>query len=486
MTEKSNSLKTTGLSASINRKSFLIANLMLLAVNLAVFAVVSEHPERIGTPDEYSTIAQSIAFNGKYARYPIPFPEWESTTSYGRWVYRSAEPDAIRVPGYPVFLASFYKAFGYGKIVPVVANILVRMLAVNLVMLIFFRSFNPAMAVFFGVVNALDLSSLVYTFQLASEILFAFFLVASLLFYRKFSEAGNKGHLFVSFVLAGITVLVRAVAVLFPFVLLAAAVLKEKKNALKICAGFILALSLTLGPWVYRNYRVFNVPGLTAISGFNMFYHNAACTYMMERPGTSEYDAQNAMEREFASVIEKEEFRNKNSFEKSIILGRLGREYIMNRKLSYLKIHLKGSILSLTQSAGPIMLLLTGESRGTGILGKAVFRKKADTLGYFLSAIFIFYNLSLLCLYLLAILGLAKLAGKKGGNNLNFLIACVILYFLILPGPAVFTSFERFRAPVMPLILFFSSYGLFGGKIPLSPPFAKGEKIYSPPLAKEG
>ena len=47
-------------------------------------------------------------------------------------------------------------------------------------------------------------------------------------------------------------------------------------------------------------------------------------------------------------------------------------------------------------------------------------------------------------------------------NKKSFLIGFINLYLLILPGPAVFTSFERFRAPVMPLILFFSSYGILG------------------------
>ena len=195
-----------------------------------------------------------------------------------------------------------------------------------------------------------------------------------------------------------------------------------------------------------------------------MFYYNAAYTYIEENPGTSEYEAQNAMEKEFAPIIETEEFRRKNSFEKSVILGRLGREYVMDRKLSYLKAHFKGSILSLAQSSGPVTALLTGKSMGTGILGKAVFRKKVDTLGSLPSAIFILYNLFLMFLYLAALAGFLKLVRKREGNNLNFLIACVIFYFLVLPGPAVFTSFERFRAPLMPLILFFSSYGLFGRK----------------------
>lgn len=465
MTENKNSLKITGLSAGINRKSFLIVNLILLAVNLAVFAVVASHPERIAPADEYSTIAQGIAFSGKYIRFPVPYPEGESYNTFGRWVAGSPEPDSVRMPGYPVFLAVFYKIFGYEKILPVIAQIFIRMATINIVLLMFAPIFTPGMAVFFGAVNALDMSSLTHTFVLSSEIFFAFFLIASLIFYRKFSAAGNKGHLFVSFFLSGIAVLVRAVAVFFPFILLAAAVLKEKKNALRICAGFVLALSMTVGPWVYRNYKVFQIPRLTSITGFCLFYYNAAYTYIEENPGTSEYEAQNAMERKFAYVIESEEFQRRNSFEKSVILGRLGREYVMDRKLSYLKAHFKGSILSLPQSSGRIMMLFTGKSLGTGILSRAIFKKKTETLSIFPSAVFVFYNLFLFYLYFTAIKGFFHLLKiYRGNNNFNWVVFCIIGYFIILPGTSGFTSLERFRVPVMPLILFFSSYGLFGRK----------------------
>jgi hypothetical protein len=105
----------------------------------------------------------------------------------------------------------------------------------------------------------------------------------------------------------------------------------------------------------------------------------------------------------------------------------------MENKIDYIKAHLKGTIFSFIQIAGHIMFLITGESKGTGICASIFFKTdvKKDVL---LSAIiiYIFYG--------------------------------VFILFIFLPGPCVLTSFDRFRVPVMPFILFLASYGLFGGK----------------------
>jgi len=105
------------------------------------------------------------------------------------------------------------------------------------------------------------------------------------------------------------------------------------------------------------------------------------------------------------------------------------------------------------------------KSIGTGIFAKIIFRKSVESKSSILSPlIFIFYNFFLIFLYFIAIKGLFILFKKTKGKVFNFLIFFTILYFVILPGPAAFSSFDRFRVPVMPFILFLASYGLFGGK----------------------
>jgi len=451
----------------VGRKNFISINALLLIVNLMVFAIVARHPERIAMPDEYSTIAQNIAFSGKYTRYPVPFPEREieQTGNYMKWVDRSSEPDSIRVPGYPFFLSLFYRFFGYEKRIPVFAQMLIRLAVVNLALLTFYKVFNPQMTILFGIASALDISSTVYTYYLTSEILFTFFLIASVLFYGKFLETENKTNLFFSFILSGISILVRAVAVFSPFILLVAAIFKDRKGTLKICASFIIALSLTVGPWVYRNYRIFNVPGLTAVAGFNMFYYNAVGAYMMKNPGSGYEEAEPALEDKYAYVLKSKNFINKNSFEKSVILGKLGKEYIMENKLSYAKAHFKGIVLSFPQIAGPIMLLLTGKFRGTGIFASFLFRNQTMGRDFSLSVLFGLYNLLLVFLYLMAIRGFLNLVSKRREyNNLNYLVFFTMMYLILLPGPVGLCSFDRFRVPVMPFILFLSAYGLFGNR----------------------
>jgi len=273
-------------------------------------------------------------------------------------------------------------------------------------------------------------------------------------------------YLFASFLLSGICVLTRAVAIFLPLILLIAGLLKDRKNILKISLGLLLTISFTVGPWVYRNYKVFNVFGLTSLSGFNLFYDKAAYVYIMKNPGSSEDEAQKALEKKFASYIETEDFKRENSFKKSIVLGNLGKKYIMENKRSYIKAHFKGVLLSLTQIAGPFTFLLTGESKGTGIFASLVFNKDRKTgENFLLPLFFITYNIFLAFLYLAAFKGFLNLLKKdRGNNNFNYLYLVIAIYLLIFPGPGGFSSFDRFRVPIMPFILFLSAYGLFGGK----------------------
>jgi|GEM_PF-5327811 len=448
----------------MNKKIFISVNLSLLFLNLLFFTLIAKHPERIGTPDEYSKIAQGIAFSGKYIRHPIPYPETEDLSSnYMKWADINNNPDSIRMPGYPVFLSLFYKIFGYEKRFPVFANILLRLVTINIIFLMFYTTFNPHMAIFFGIISALDISSLVYTFYLTTEILFTFFLVLSIFSYKKFSISSDKRYLFLTFFLSGICVLIRAIAIFFPLILLIGSILKDRRYSLKIILCFFIALSWTVGPWVYRNYKVFNVPGLTAISGFNMFYYNAGGAYLMKYPGSSWEDAEQALEKKYAYVIESEDFKKKNSFEKSVILGNLGKQYIMENKIDYIKAHLKGTVFSLMQIAGRITFLITGKFKGTGIFASMFFKTalKKDLL---LSIIFTLYNLFLLFVYFMALKGCIELFKRYKDNNFNCIIFFTILYFMFLPGPCGLLDFDRFRVPVMPFILFLASYGLFGGK----------------------
>jgi hypothetical protein len=95
----------------VNKKSFIVVNLIFFIANLNVLGVVLPHPDRIRTLDEHSKIAQGIAFSWKYIRYPVLFYERESYSSYMRWVEGRPEPDNIRMHIYPFIAHNLFSFF---------------------------------------------------------------------------------------------------------------------------------------------------------------------------------------------------------------------------------------------------------------------------------------------------------------------------------------------------------------------------------------
>jgi 4-amino-4-deoxy-L-arabinose transferase-like glycosyltransferase len=216
----------------------------LLAIFLAALAVrvgvaLATAPQVYGDALEYDTIAVNLAAGHGFAMTPgVPTP--------------------IRGPGYPFFLALLYGLLGHSPAAALLAQALLGALLCPVVFDIALRLFNCRTALLSAWLTALFPVLAVYTGLLLTETLFTLFLALTVAAFVR-SEGGERpGPLFLSGLLLGLTTLIRATTILFPFGLFLALLASGTGRTFRKTAVALLAFGLALAPWTARNWARFH------------------------------------------------------------------------------------------------------------------------------------------------------------------------------------------------------------------------------------
>lgn len=275
-------------------KSLLTTSLLVLALlahAILLFVVIPKISQRLHTSynqevyaDGYDQLAANLADGNGYRMYP------------------DTAKTLMREPGYPILLAGIFSTFGNNFAVVKLANMLMafgvawlmirlsRELSHNQAMILgppLLFLFHPAILI----AESRGGIEMLYTLFLA---LFMCTLYAAVKSNRIWCYVASGGVL-------GLTLLVRSVPLLFPFLVLAYLLVFERQRnqtvliLLRNVALMMVAMLIVLSPWIIRNYRLTakfvptaSVVGASAQTGEYIVTHDSGDRYRVDREAAME------------------------------------------------------------------------------------------------------------------------------------------------------------------------------------------------------
>lgn len=209
------------------------------------------------------------------------------------------QPDAVRTPGYPTFIALVYAAWGVAPRAVIVAQAVVDSITALLVMGIAFKLLgggprSTRAAWLAGAVYAIYPTAWHYSLEMYVEVLLAFALTLFFFIALRPSRwqalwlgAACALNLLIKPNVVALPVL--GVVILWSQTAQSPRQLNEKQafsKALRAMALFMCAVMALLLPWVIRNARVFGRPMLSTVFEFNLAYVSAPFTLAEARGQT--------------------------------------------------------------------------------------------------------------------------------------------------------------------------------------------------------
>jgi len=185
-------------------------------------------------------------------------------------------PTALRMPLYPLLLASILKVVGPNTYIPCV--FLIQSLLSALTALICYylgsRLFDRTSGVIAGLIYALHPSAVIYVARCTTEPLFFFIIALSSLLLVEALDRPKAWTLALAGVCFGLSYLVRPVAILIiPFAALFLRLLHDHKGATKLALLAFLVSLVPLAPWTARNIAASKAPVLLSTWGGAPWFH---------------------------------------------------------------------------------------------------------------------------------------------------------------------------------------------------------------------
>lgn len=234
----------------------------------------------------------------------------------------NSEPNCFRTPGYPVLLA----LLGGNVTLVIVLQSVLGALAVFLTGQTGRLAFGEKAGLVAASFLALDVPSVFYAGLVMAETSLVFLLVlGTYLFLRRWYWLAG--------LVLGLAVLVKPIAVVVLFPLLAALVVRRSWKALAV---FLVVFTVVPGLWLARNLWRFQRVGLTSLGGANMLYTHAAALRAAQK-GIARDSARLELAAEFGTRIESD-----NPLEASAELTRVGLRLVGQDPLRYAWLHLLG------------------------------------------------------------------------------------------------------------------------------------------------
>lgn len=211
----------------------------------------------------------------------------DAIATSGAALNAAGEPDTVRTPGYPLFLAAFlmFPSAGYSGGIAAQHALWILVVAAT-TWLAFSLTQRTIVALVAGVITAIDLPALQATHSVVTEALATVFVGLSAWYAYRCATSGNSRYAIVAGLMAGIAAMIRPVAILFGIPLALAIVISGTRPVRMRLAALLVAASLVLPAiWTARNYLQAGVVTFSSISSINMLLFRAAGTLAIRDPG---------------------------------------------------------------------------------------------------------------------------------------------------------------------------------------------------------
>ena len=377
------------------------------------------------------------------------------------------EPETLRTPLYPLFVAGVYRVFGAAPWVVLLLQIGLDTLAC---LLLFFaiRSIAGGSPAFFAALfHALDPFLVFSSIALMSETLFVLLCVVALYFLsivleRRF-EAGALPRIAGAALALGLAALVRPIATyLFApiFLFFIWTLRSDPMKAWKVVATFAAVFLVTLSPWLARNFMHFGVISLSTSGAYNLLVLNVG-PMEMERTRQPMQVVRQALLDEASHMMLADGVSESGAdgFVEARYHSRLARQRILERPLVFLEFYALGIFTSFsnlgTRGYADVLGLrsvdddrfdLRAHPNPLEMFTAALAHKSAAELvvgGISASFLLISYT----CL----VLGLWVSRALPSGAARSFYFLCGILaaYFILLTGAAGLARFKVAATPYL-------------------------------------
>lgn len=367
----------------------------------------------------------------------------------------------FRPPGYPAFLALNYTLFSY----KIFAVFIVQMLLSILSAIILFKiiyDLNCIRAAYWGtLLFLLDPFQSLYNMALMTETVFVFLFLSSLYCLFKGIKDAKYALIICAGILIGLAALVRPIIIFFPIVLLALLltnVLKARQK--KEMIVYSLTYLLTLSPFAGYNYAAHGEFQISSLKGRKLFLTNVAYAESLKTGSSLNKTREELLNKAIKKGVDTSNFE---SFENSVILTKMSKEYIRSNFKYYALASVKG-IVDLyssfyTHRFDRIFNFDIDHATDKNISHSYAERIKKlyanSTFGQItlsgMILVFLFLN------YIFAVLGFYSLLKNKKLNVSFFILIFSVLYFSLITGPM---GDCRFRTSFMPIIHIFAAIGI--------------------------
>lgn len=379
------------------------------------------------------------------------------------------EPEALRTPGYPLFIVGFYILFGIRPWVVLVFQVVIESFSCFLLYHIVRRILNPKIAFISSLFYALDPFLILHSLMMYSDIVFVFFLIFGFYFFSGgFFKQNHKSALLfygASAFLFGVATLIRPIAVYIPacfFLFFLISYRSRFKIALFYFLVWVIIFMIVLFPWLLRNHSHFGTFALSTSGPYNLLTLYVR-PMEMEKRNQEPKIVQEALFAEAESMMLKDGIdpHTANPFEKAKYWKRLGLNYVRHNPIGFVKWYLYGILHAFGNvGTGGYAEMLQWPRQEFDIktysnlleLAQDFFRNKTKAQWVIASFVILYLFVS----YAGLILGLVVTWRKHLLRDLLLLSFGIALYFILITGTA---GLARFRLPAIPFYLGFVGMG---------------------------
>ena len=402
-------------SATPANRKFLFG-IILVAAILRIGTIALFHPPLISDDKEYDAIARSLVHGGGFSL--------------------EGSPTAYRLPGYPLLLAATYAVFGDSKTPIRMLQVIADVISCLLLFSIGKKLFSEKVGLLGAAMLAVFPIQVLYVSHVMTETIFTTILLLIVWIVAGKNESHGSAQFILLGVLMGLGILIRTTVAFLPLVIF----LYRWKNGIpfttnvRSLAIVAAAASITVSPWLIRNYEEFHRVSFTSNAGVNFWMGNHSGA-----SGAYSFPKEN---NPLAAVAD--------DFDRSDLGFKLGFEFISTHPLE--SIIIEGKKLA-HFFAADYWLLMTMEYKP-----EWAFAPNAAAVFARLSiADVIILHVPYVVVLFLGTFGLVCPARKD--EKSFFFLRAVLLYWLAVH--LIFYADARYQFPIVPIFILAAAYGWY-------------------------